>query len=453
VPLAGVLSIHVRVAFRVSRRCARWFERRLVAILLTVALVPASLPLPAAADDQPLSLANLEQLLLGAPSLRAAQRRIDADLDFEGVVQARSGLEYTYTNAIGPRSDIVIDNVNNNTFRYQQRVGIQLPILGAAITQQYEAIAARTDEILARVAYEKERRTRLSALRAAYVLYWQYDLEDQIADRYANLLTSKLDAARSLRLNGFWTQGQFLDFLDTLSRYKTNAQTLRSSRRAQLTLIASSLGGEISSFRPLDPTFETGCTPTHDAALAAAEAIDPELATTAAQIAQIDAKLGHVRGSSIDAHAVAGLGNVFDFVNPTVGYELTAGVAVTLPTHARAEERALRAQLDALLDEQRLLAEQRRSDLSAQVEAAIDELTNARADLALAQQEQKARLEDLREAVVRFGTLNATGAAAFDEVEIYSAEAFTAETTAATARGTVFTKANALLLLAPASCT
>ncbi|MBD5655302.1 MAG: hypothetical protein IAI50_08970 [Candidatus Eremiobacteraeota bacterium] len=440
------------MAFRVRDRPRRWLGTRLVPLLLAAATV-ASAPSRAGADDAPIPLANLEQLLAGAPSLRAAQRRIDADLDFEGVVQSRSGLEYTYTNAVGPRSDIIINNVNNNTFRYQQRVGIQLPILGSAITQQNDAIVARTDELLARIAYEQERRQRLSALRAAYVLYWQYDFQQSIAERYANLLNAKLEAARGLRRNGFWTQGQFLDFLDTLSRYKTDEQTLRSSRRAQLTLIASSLGAELSSFRPLDPTFETGCIPTHDSALAAAEAIDSQLATTQAQIAQIDAELAHVRGSSIDAHAIAGLGNVVDFVNPAVGYELTAGVQVSLPTHARSEERSMRNQLDAQRDEQRLLAEQRRSDLSAQVEGAIDELSNARADLKVAIQEQQARLEDLREAVVRFNTINATGAGAFDEIEIDSAEAFTAETAVATARGTVYTKANALLLLAPAACT
>ena len=374
-------------------------------------------------------------------------------MDFEGVVQSRSGLEYTYSNAIGPRSDIVIDNINNNTFRYQQRVGVQLPILGSAIAMKNNSIVAHTDEVLARIAYDQERRQRLSALRTAYVMYWQYDLQEAIADRYTGLLNGKLEPARGLRRNGFWTQGQFLDFLESLSRYRTTGQTLRSSRRAQLTLIASSLGAELATFRPLDPTFETGCVPTHDVALRAAEAIDATLATTDAQIAQIDGKLGNVRGSSIDARAEAGLGNVFDFIRPTVGYDVTAGVAVSLPTHARSEERSLRKQLDAERDEQRLLAEQRRSDLSAQVEGAIDELANARADLALARTEERARLEDVRESVVRFNTIVSTGSAAFDDIQIKSAEAFTAETATAAARANVYLKANALLLLAPASCT
>ena len=435
-----------------TRVPARPFRRGLSLVLLAAAAL-ASAPVPARADDPSLPLTNLEQLLTGAPSLRAKARRIEADLDFEGVVAGRSGLAYTFSNAIGPRSDIVTDNVNNNTFRYQQRFGVQLPLLGSAIAQQNEAYAARADEALARIDYERERRARLSALRSAYVMYWQYDLQQSIADRYANLLGGKLESARSLRRSGFWTQGNFMDFLDTLARYKTVAQTVRSSRRAQLTLIATSLGAELTPFRPLDPTFETGCTPSHQSALAAAEAIDSDLAQAQAKIAQLKGQESGVRGSSIDAHALAGFSNVFDFVNPTVGYDLTAGVSVTLPTHARSEERALRKQIDALLDEQRLVEEQRRSDLSAQVEGAIDELSNARADLAQARRDEQSRLENLREAVVRFNTINASGSAGFDQIEISSAEAYTAEYATAAARANVFLKANALLALAPAACT
>jgi hypothetical protein len=425
--------------------------RSTIVVALAATLVIVTPP-ASRAGEAAISLATFESMIDGAPGLAAASAHVRADQKAEGVASAKSGLDYVFNAAFGPRSDIVINNINNNTVRYAQSAGLGLPLLGTDVAQKNAIASAATDESVARIALAEERRTRLSNLRDAYVLYWQYDGQQRIAERYVRDVTAEVGPARSLRRNGFWTEANVLDFFDALSRFQTDVRTLRSSRRSELASIASALGTGVAPFRPLEPTLAAACFPRRDDAVRSAEDVDAGLARIAAQTALLETEAKRVRGSSIDAHATAALGNVFDLVPPRAGYELTAGVAAQLPTHARSEERSLRDELNAEIDEQHLLAGQRRAELSAAIEAAIDELANAREELAQTQTNERAKREDLRESMVRFKTLSGTGAAPFDDVQTNIAELFVAENATAIARGSAFLKANALLLLAPDAC-
>jgi hypothetical protein len=92
-------------------------------------LVAGTSSVARADDPPPLSLDALEARIDQAPGIRADARQIDVDIQAEGVTYARSGLDYVFGNAIGPRSDIVTKNVNSNAFRYSQNIGVQLPLL------------------------------------------------------------------------------------------------------------------------------------------------------------------------------------------------------------------------------------------------------------------------------------------------------------------------------------
>jgi hypothetical protein len=219
-----------------------------------------------------------------------------------------------------------------------------------------------------------------------------------------------------------------------------------------LAAIASALGTDVSAFRPLEPVLGSACSPARDVSVRSASDIDATLARITARTAQLKDEASRVRGSSIDAHASAGLTNVFDLVKPRAGYSLNAGVTAALPTHARSEERSLRAELDAAIASQDLLAKQRRAEIVAATEAAIDELANARDDLRQSLRNEAAARETLREANVRFRTLNGAGSGAFVDVTTALSELFAAENQTAIARGAVYLKANALLLLAPDAC-
>jgi outer membrane protein TolC len=430
--------------------------RRTVKLLARAAvfasLVAGSTSVARADDPPPLGLDALEARIDQAPGIRADARQIDVDIQAEGVSYARSGLDYVFGNAIGPRSDIVTKNLNSNAFRYSQSLGVQLPILGSAISQNNALEEARTTEALARIEYEDERRTALAKLRSAYVLYWQYDREQAVAQSYVERFEHDMHVVRALRKSGFWTEANLLDYLDTLSRFRTDVRTARSLRREQLAIISSAVGEHIALFRPLEPKFAADCRPPESDALASALAIDPELAKIAADAVDVTFQLLHVRGSSIDARLEANIGTVADIVPSRLGYELTAGIAVSLPSHARSEERSLRDQLADELDEQTLRAEQRRADVESGVEAELDELDDARVELAQARVDEQATFENLREAEIRYRTIAALGAESFNDVETRLAETFTSENATVIARSTVFLKLEALLETAPDAC-
>ncbi len=415
-------------------------------------LVAGATSVARADDPPPLGLDALEARIDQAPGIRADERQIDVDIQAEGVAYARSGLDYVFGNAIGPRSDIVTKNLNSNAFRYSQSLGVQLPLLGSAISQNNALEEARTTEALARIEYQDERRTALAKLRNAYVLYWQYDREQAVAQSYVDRFEHDMHTVRALRKSGFWTEANLLDYLETLSRFRTDVRTARSLRREQLAIISSAVGEHIAAFRPLEPKFAAACRPPESVALASALAIDPELAKLDADAADVTFQLLHVRGSSIDARLEAGIGTVADIVPSRLGYELTAGIAVSLPSHARSEERSLREQLADELDEQTLRAVQRRDDVEAGIEAELDELDDARVELAQTRVDEEATFEALREAEIRYRTIPALGADSFNDVETRLAETFTSENATVVARSTVFLKLEALLETAPDAC-
>jgi outer membrane protein TolC len=194
------------------------------------------------------------------------------------------------------------------------------------------------------------------------------------------------------------------------------------------------------------------CSPRRDDALAAAVASDGAIAKLNAGIAQAELFLRDVPRSSIAASAQLGTGQVADITPRGFGYDVTAGITLSLPVHARTEERALRRTLEAQIDDYRLQQDQRRLDVRAAVEQALDELSNARLQLVQAARDAQAKREELREARVRFATIASNGVTGFNDVEMKSAEAYVTQKSTTLARSQVLLAEIQLLQLAPGIC-
>ncbi len=425
--------------------------KRVAGVLLVAASLAAS-GAPARSQEPTITMTALEQQLPLAYSLRAALRRVDETDQRIVEARAKAGLEYFFENGVGPRSDIVTRSSNFQSLRYLQREGLRLPLFGTRTAQQKAIETARIESEIARIEYVVAERAALATLRRDFVAYWQYDREGAIAGDYLAVVQRQLPAARSLRTSGFWTQGKFLDFLDTTAGAKTDVNTFRSSRRQALAQLEGVLGREIGAFHPLDPVFTPSCIPSRDDARAVAVAADGTIAKLDAGIEQTKFFLRDVRHSSIAAAAQLGAAQLADITPRGSGYDVTAGIALSFPVHAGAEEHAFRRALEARLDGYRLQRDQRRYELRALVEQAIDELANARAQLRQAAKDEEAKREDLREARVRFATIASTGGTGFTELEVKSAEAYVTQKTTALARSQVLLAEIQLLQVAPGVC-
>ena len=161
--------------------------------------------------------------------------------------------------------------------------------------------------------------------------------------------------------------------------------------------------------------------------------------------------MARVRGSSVTAAAVGGVESVVDF-NNQLGYALGVGLQLDLPVQAKAAEHALAEQLVSQLSADELGRQQRRGDVEAAVSQAIGTLQAARIAMVAAKAQVDSKREALREALIRFTTVNTTGSSGFDDVQAQRAALYAAQKTYAQAEAAVWTDAAALLAPAPGAC-
>ena len=412
-----------------------------------------SVPMAAARGaDATVSLASLEQRVAQAPGLIAGQRDIEAAQQAIRVERDRAGWNYQYNADFGPSAIIVPRSFDEHVLRFEHTFGLGLPLLGSKTAQLLTILDAQTKERLAEIAYEQARRLRIATLREAYVQYWEYDNESAVAQTYVGAVQAEIPKARALRQTGFWTYTNLLDFLDTVQRVQSDQRSFESLKRAQLATVQSAVGIEVPAFRPVQPEFYNACNVSRAGALTSAFAVDPTLATLTAEIVQVRTQLASVRGSSIAAAATGQAGSVTDINQKVSGYDLRAALNVSLPTHGRDEERALRDEYAAQLSSLSLQQEQRRVDIASSLDSVLADIESAQTTLAQAQQTEAARREDLRKSIIAYNTLRQGGATGFDQVHEKRDELYEAQKATAAARGDLLVKANQLLLVAPAAC-
>lgn len=421
---------------------------------LCFALVFASY-IPAAGaqgSDPPVSLSSLEQRIDQAPGLLANAQDIEAAQQSVRATRDASGLAYAYNADFGPAAIIVPRSYDQHVLRFEQTLGLQLPLLGTATAQYNSVLGAQEKEAIARVTLDQARRLRLATLREAYVNYWQYDVEGSISQDYLNATDAEMSKARALRRTGFWTATNMLDFLDTIQRVRSDQQTSVTNQHGQLALIQSAVGVEVPAFRPVAPEFYNSCAPNRTLALESAFNTDATLATLSAQNVQVRSQLAKVHGSTINATASGQAGSVTDINVQQSGYDVTAAINLALPTHARDEERALRAQYAAQLTSISLQEEQRRVEISSILDSLLANVQSAQTTLEQAQTDVATRKEDLRKAIVAYNTVRLGGSTGFDQVHEMRDELYLAQRTAAIDEAGVLLQANQVLALAPGAC-
>jgi len=435
----------LRLASLLNRPAVR---RLAAAILCALAFHSTS----AMGASQDVSLSALEQMVAEAPGLLAEQRSIAAAIAGVRVEKDKSGLAYVYMNDFGPQAQIVPRSTDFHVLTFSQLGGVQLPLLGTRIAQQLAIIDAQQREQLSRVEFAEAKRTRIAALRNAYVEYWKYVNDASVSRQYSSDDNKALAKARVLRQTGFWTESNLLDFLDTLEKVKTNLRTSESSARRQLAQIDSAIGTEVEPFHPLTPEFFTGCELDRTRALASAFLIDSTIARTDAAIAQTNKKYARVHGTSVEGTASLQVSSTTDINQRVSGYGLHAILNVGVPGHGRDEERGLRAEYSAELQSLKLDEDQRRVELTAAVDSALADLAGSQDTLAQTLTDLSAKQGDLRRALVRYRTVEQAGSTGFEDVHMKADELYVAQRAAVEARADRLLKANALLAIAPGVC-
>jgi hypothetical protein len=401
---------------------------------------------------EPGSLPPLEAQVATSPGLLADQLEIQAASDDVRAVRDRTGLAYTYSNDIGPEAIIVPFNVDDHVLRFEQAVGVKLPILGTETAQILTIIDAEKREQIAEIAINAAYRDRLAELREAYVHYWTDARNIQMADTYLASANDERSQALSLLHQGFWTQTEYMDYATTVSNVNAQENEARNDAASHLALIASSLGHEVDPFDPERPQFFENCKPDRTMAITSAFAVDTSLAQLQAEGAEVAIQLARVKGSSIDASVRLSGGSETDINHQVSGYDVLAGVDLSLPTHGRDEERSDRNKYETELQQLALATEQRKAEIVAQVDAAMTELGGDDVSLSEAKLVAQERVRDLAIAVAKLNTLKQAPQEAFADVHAKTDEVYVSSRAIATAEDDLLLKANALLRLAPGAC-
>jgi outer membrane protein TolC len=426
--------------------------RRFGVTLALCAVVATSAPLRADAPPPVITLGALEAQVPQAPALQADELEVEAALQDVSAEKARSGIEYTYQTDLGPNAIIVPRSFDYHVLRYDQNVGVQLPLFGSNLDEQATILDAEKQAQLERIALAEGQRERLATLREAYTYYWQYGSEHNTANSYLHFSDSQLPQARALVKVGFWTSSKLIDFLDGMDQVQSDAENYRNEQLSQLADISAAVGSEVQMFAPEVPAFFGSCVPDRTAALTSAFASDATLAEFDAETVVYKALLKHIRFASVEATASLQAGSTTDINYRVSGYDLRAAVNLTAPRHGHAEERDLRGEYTDKLQSLSLQETERRNDLTAAVDSSLDTVQNARTTLQQALENLAARSEDLRKATVRYETIHQAAGVGFSDVQERRTEVYSAQTALENARGALFVEANQLLLLAPGAC-
>jgi hypothetical protein len=404
------------------------------------------------AQTGPITLKALEARLDSDPGVQANASTLEARMQAIRVAQDQAGLQYVVSASFGPAAIIVPRSVDDHVLRYGQNFGVSLPLLGTRIHQQLAILDAATQAQIARIDLYRVRREKVASLRKAYIGYWGYAQEAKIADSYISDSQWDMTTGTGLRRTGFFTETDLMDIAASVQRAKFEVDSLHSLQRSQLAAVETAIGSELPVFDPSVPDFFDGCVPNREVAIRSAYDVDPDLASYQAQSVQIEDELAHVKGSSIDTAAQGYGGSDTDLNHRVSGYHVNLAVALSLPMHARDEERALRAEYGAELNALAFNEKQRRVEIAAAVDAALDNLHSAQAILAQASSVEHARNQDLETVLVAFRYVRQNPEREFLDVHGKRDDLLSARISSSIAEQNVLTDAVDLLAVAPGAC-
>jgi hypothetical protein len=431
---------------------SRTATRAIGVTFLTCAVIATMAPLRADSPPPVITLVSLEAQVPQAPALQADELEVEAALQDINAEKAKSGLAYTYQTDMGPSAIIVPRSYDYHVLRYDQNVGVTLPLFGSNLEEQEAILDAEKQAELAKIALAEGQRERLAALREAYTYYWEYGSEHNTANTYLHYADSQLPQARALVRVGFWTSSKLIDFLDGVDRVKSDAENYRSLQLSQLAEVSAAVGSEVQMFAPEAPVFFGSCAPDRAAALDSAFASDAMLAQLDVEAVVYKTLLRQVRFASIQASASLQAGSTTDINYRVSGYDVRAAVNLTAPHHGHAEERDLKGEYESDLQSLALQKTQRRNDLTAAVDSSLANIGDAQTTLRQALEDLTSRSEDLKKAMIRYQTIHQAAGVGFSDVQERRDEVYAAQTAVESARGQLLLQANQLLLVAPGAC-
>ncbi len=409
-------------------------------------------PMVARAVERRIPLEYLEAQIDAGPGVQASASTVVAKAQALRATEDKAGLGYLYDAEFGPAAIIVANAPDNHVLRFEQDAGLTLPLWGTAIDQQLAVVGAAEQEQIAKIELDQIRRLKLYTLRKAYIQYWGYDDQANVANGYVSGSQGDLQVGRSLRKTGFVIDTDLLDISESIEKIKFDVESFRNLQRAQLALVDTALGYELPLFQPVSPDFFDRCVPDRQIALKSAFDVDPSIATLDAETVQVERQLADVKGSSLAALATGEGGTTTDINHRVSGYNLNAELDLALPTHARDEERAHRAQYEAELDSLAFSEKQRHIEVQSALDAALDNVSSARTLLDQAKADENARRADLKNATAQFAYLRSAPQGSLVNLHAKRNDLLTAQIATATALENVLLQATELLLVAPAAC-
>jgi outer membrane protein TolC len=413
----------------------------------TLALFASATTFPAHADNAGVPLANFEQKVNDSYAVRAAQALIDEDTAAIGSARMKAGPSIIFNNLYGPRHEDVPNLYTDSYLRYQQFVGIHVPLLGSRETQQEDIVMATADRTVAQMDYENTRLQLIAAVRENYIKYWLARQEQDTAQSFMAELNQDAPASDALRRNGFWTASDQMNYTNLIQKAKTDYERAELTQREALAQLGLATNTVVAPFDPVEPSFAS-CVASAPVAINSAFANDPELAIYDAQSREAQSLVRLQRWTGLDIGLNVGAQSFVDTPGG-VTYGAMIGLDLAAPVHMKSYRADEVARITAQMQRYDLLVKERRAQLQSAVMVALSDRDQAATELAQAQRDERVLAEDIRESRVRFANVAPQTLA---EIQTKAQTAYQTRVTIAEDQGAILLKLNDLLQIAPDSC-
>jgi outer membrane protein TolC len=422
----------------------------------TLALIAAFgvMQLPAGADPTAVPLSHFEAQVDDSLALSASQAGIESAQAELASAQAKFGHTLVANTIFGPQQDVEDQLLSRTYVRFEQDIGVKIPILGSREEEQMSVASANGDLQVARADYSIQRQQLLAQVRQAYVNYWIASQSVQMASNFVSEMQTYGPANEALRKNGFWTSADDLAYEDMVSNAQTDGEKALQVQRDALSELSLLTNTEVAPFTPVQPDF-ADCHP--DAMLVSNQAInsDPTIQKYKSQIAEANQVLGLQRWVGYDADVRLGGGvyvnSVGAYLNSPggTGYRLFGILDLEMPEHPgrlRADEVA---KLDASVRQLNLLVAAREADIKTGVQVAVGDGNELTREIAQAGEHERSIAEDVREMRVRFTYVAPSSLA---DVQAKEQDSYTARSGLLLAQNALLVKVSDLLEVAPNAC-
>jgi outer membrane protein TolC len=397
--------------------------------------------------DQAIPLAQFETQVDQSLTLQAAQMAVDETKAALLSAEDRSGPALTSATQIGPRRDVVDSALLRTYTRFEEDLGVKIPLLGSHTAQQEAIAVAKTQNDMARLDYEQTKLQLVAKLRQTYISYYEATRRQAAAEQFVDQLNAQQAATSALRKNGFWTEADELRYSTMIQRAQTDearAAVAQTDALQQLSLLTNS---PVHPFTPAEPAF-AACAPAPDAATFSAYSQDVELQKIAVAAAEIQALAPLERWDGFDTNLNVGALSYLDKPGG-VGYGFYVGADFVAPIHATRLKADEEQRAQSAMQQYRLLAEARKAELHTGVMVALDDRSQAVQELAQAERDHLALAEDLRESRVRFAFVAPTS---LGDVQQKAQTDYQAQVAMIADQAQIWQKTADLLQLAPNAC-